>query len=191
MHNLRVVGFDPSLRNWGGVIGNLDLTTGNLTIKELVLTQPPIDKTMKVRQNSKDLATAEELAVGAFAACQGAQAIFVEVPVGSQSARSMLSVGVCLGILGCLRAQGIPFYEVTPNEVKMASVGHKKATKAEMIKWATGLYPDANWPTEIKMGVKRIITGKAEHMADAIAAIHAGVHTPQFQTNLQIYRNMP
>lgn len=47
----------------------------------------------------------------------------------------MASYGICVGVLGALRATGIPFFEVTPLKVKMASAGKKTATKLEMIQW--------------------------------------------------------
>jgi Holliday junction resolvasome RuvABC endonuclease subunit len=72
---------------------------------------------------------------------------------------------------------GVPLVEVTPTEVKMASVGSKTATKEEMITWAVSKYPDINWP---KHG-KSISAAKAEHMADAIGALHAGVLTSTFK----------
>ena len=121
-----------------------------------------------------------------MAAAQGAQAIFVEVPHGSQSARAMASYGVCIGVLGALRAMGIPFFEVNATEVKMAAVGNKTATKDEMIAWARLVHPEAPWPTYTQKGVEYVSEAKAEHMADATAAIYAGVRTPAFQQLLPI-----
>jgi hypothetical protein len=174
------------MNNWGIASGDLNLSTGALTITSLAVTQPVKPTGKQVRQNSKDLEAANQLAAGAWAAVKDAQAIFIEVPVGSQSARAMASYGICIGILGSMRANGIPFYEVTPTEVKLAATNNKTATKNQMIDWATGEYPYADWPTETKKGVSRIIVSKAEHMADAIAAIHAGVKTQMFQQTLRL-----
>tara|TARA_R110000851_G_scaffold24091_2_gene69913 strand:- start:174 stop:734 length:561 start_codon:yes stop_codon:yes gene_type:complete len=178
---LRVVGFDPSLNNWGIATGTYCSQTQRHTVSEITVTQPTLPTGKQVRQNSKDLVAGNQLAERAIAAAQGAQAIFVEVPVGSQSARAMASYGVCVGILATLRAIDIPFFEVTPNEVKMVSVGKKTATKRQMIEWAYGLYPDAGWPTYTKKGEIFLTESKAEHMADAIAAIHAGVQLAEFK----------
>jgi hypothetical protein len=174
------------MRNWGIASGDLNLSTGILKITSLAVTNPVLPKGKQVRQNSKDLEAANQLAAGAWEAVKGAQAIFVEVPVGSQSARAMASYGLCVGILGSMRANGIPFYEVTPTEVKLAATNNKTATKNQMIKWATEEYPYADWPTQTQKGVTRIVEGKAEHMADAIAAIHAGVKTQMFQQTLRL-----
>lgn len=185
----KVVGFDPSLRNWGIAQGEiLPGPSPSLHIVNLDVICPVLPTGKQVRQNSLDLESAKQLAEGALAAAKGAQAIFVEVPVGSQSARAMASYGVCVGVLGALRATGIPFFEVTPTEVKMASFGKKTATKLEMIGWATAQHPEANWPTYKQHGADVLSEAKAEHMADAIAAIYAGVRCNTFQQFLPLLK---
>ena len=181
---IKVVGQDPSLRNWGLAVGTLDLDTQQLSVSFLNLTNPELSKGKQVRQNSLDLESAFQLYKGALAAADGAHAVFVEVPVGSQSARAMASYGICVGVLGALRANGIPFFEVTPTEVKLASVGNKTATKQEMIKWAMAAHPEANWPTYKQNGTTMVSEAKAEHMADAIAAIYAGMSCNAFKQML-------
>ena len=182
---MKVVGFDPSLRNWGIAEGTLD-TLGYLTVDRISVTQPLLPTGKQVRQNSKDLETAKQLTEAALEAAKGAKAIFVEVPVGSQSARAMASYGVCVGVLGALRATGIPFFEVTASEVKLIATKNKLATKADMIGWAKQLHPEANWPTYKEHGVEILSAAKAEHMADAIGAIYAGVNTNEFKQLLSM-----
>lgn len=181
----KVVGFDPSLRNWG--ISKGTLSPDGLQIHEVDLINPALSTGKQVRQNSLDLESAKQLCAGALAAAAGADAIFVEVPVGSQSARAMASYGICVGILGALRATGIPFFEVTPNEVKLTTVGKKTATKQEMIEWAMNAHPEANWPTYNRLGKLQVSEAKAEHMADATAAIYAGIATNEFQQLLRFH----
>ena len=183
-HKLRLVGLDPSLRNWGMAVGTFDRETKQLTIDHLDLTCPALSKGKQVRQNSLDLESAFQLYKGAIAAAKGAHAVFVEVPVGSQSARAMASYGICVGVLGALRANGIPFFEVTPNEVKLAGHGSKTATKQQMIGWAMNKHPEANWPTYRQGGIDMVSEAKAEHMADAVAAIYAGIACNAFQQML-------
>lgn len=177
-----VVGMDPSLTHWGIAEGQLDLTTGFLEDLKLTLIEPDRLTGKQVRQNSMDMHEAAQLAEKALKAARAAKAVFVECPVGSQSARAMASYGICVGILGSLRAEGISLIEVTPTEVKVGFTGTKDATKQRMIEEALSRYPEANYP---RKGGR--IVAKAEHLADAIAAIHAGVNTPTFQTILQIY----
>ena len=178
---LRVVGFDPSLRNWGVACGTLDTDSMQLSIKTVAVIQPVLPTGKQVRQNSHDLEAAFQLAKEAKVYAEQAQVIFVEVPVGSQSARAMASYGICVGVLGALRATGIPFFEVTPTEVKMATVGKKTASKAEMIEWATTEQPQATWPYYMEKGQQLLSQAKAEHMADAIGAIVAGLQTNPFK----------
>lgn len=177
-----VVGFDPSLRSWGVASATLDLLTGILTVPSLSIIEPKDPKGKQVRQNSHDLYRAEQLAESALAFARKAKAIFVEVPVGSQSARAMASYGICVGILGAIKAEGIPLIEVTPAEVKKAFTGKKDASKDEMIAKAIEFYPTADFP---KYNGK--MTAKTEHVADAIAAIHAGVNTPMFQNLMRLF----
>lgn len=188
---IRVVGQDPSLRNWGLAIGTFNVETHKLTIELLDLTSPTLPTGKQVRQNSQDLESAFQLYKGAIAAAKGAHAVFVEVPVGSQSARAMASYGVCVGVLGALRANGIPFFEVTPNEVKLAGPGLKTATKQDMIKWAMAAHPEANWPIYTQKGVNIVSEAKAEHMADAVAAIYAGIACNAFQQMLPFLKANP
>jgi Holliday junction resolvasome RuvABC endonuclease subunit len=97
----------------------------------------------------------------------------------------MVSYGVCVGVLGAIKALGIPIIEVTPLEVKKTFTGDKNATKDQMIQTAVELYPEANFPR-----CRGKITNKAEHVADAIAAIHAGVKTPAFQNIMRIIQSI-
>ncbi len=174
---VNVLGLDPSLRNWGIAAGQLDTETMKLTIKSLRVIQSIVPDGKQVRQNSKDLAVAQQLYAGLKPFLGLARLIFAEVPVGSQSARAMASYGVCVGILGSVRYDA-PFFEVTPDEVKRFTVGSKTATKKQMIEWAVATHPEAPWPRTSK-GV--IVEGKAEHMADAVASIYAGLNSNQYQ----------
>jgi Holliday junction resolvasome RuvABC endonuclease subunit len=99
----------------------------------------------------------------------------------------MASYGVCVGLLGAVRALGIPLIEVTANEVKLALAGIKNATKRQQIDAAVAEYPSANWSTMYPGQMKGKVPDKAEHCADAIGAIHAGVRTSTFQQLLRLY----
>jgi len=183
---LHVCGFDPAMRNWGFSKGIYDTETKTLLVYELGVIQPVLSTGKQVRQNSLDLESAKQLCAGAIDAAKGVQAIFVEVPVGSQSARAMASYGICVGVLGALRATGIPFFEVTPTEVKIAGAGYKNATKQDMIQWAMTKHPEANWPTYKQNGAVLVSEAKAEHQADATAAIYAGLSGNSFQQMISL-----
>lgn len=185
MARLNVLGCDPSLRNWGIAAGQYDTDTGELTIKVLRVTRADIPAGRQVRQNSKDLACAKQLYEGCAPFLPAVNVTFVEVPHGSQSARAMASYGVCVGVLGSLRANGNTFIELTANEVKLKTVGKKTATKEEMIAWAMQRFPGAPWPYH---GGK-VNAGMAEHMADACAAIVAGIATDEFKQLVAVLRH--
>jgi Holliday junction resolvasome RuvABC endonuclease subunit len=183
---IKVVGHDPSIRNWGIAVGSFSLDTQKLVIESVHVTNPELSKGKQVRQNSLDIESAVQLYRQAAALVQDAHAVFIEVPVGSQSARAMASYGICVGVLGALRANGIPFFELTPTEIKLAGPGHKTATKQDMIRWAMETHPEAHWPTYRHRGHDAISEAKAEHMADAVATIHAGVSCNAFQQMLPL-----
>lgn len=189
---LTVVGFDPSMKNWGIARGHLTIPNGgHLDIVNLDVIQPSLPTGKQVRNNSKDLDRAEQLAKGAWAAAQGADAIFVEVPHGSQSARAMASYAICIGVLGSLRAQGIPFFELSESQVKLVTLGKKnKTTKQDMIDWAVKQHPTAPWPVYQQNGATykkgELDVGRAEHMADAVGAIYAGLRDKLFQQMIGI-----
>lgn len=184
INGITVVGMDPSLRNWGLAKGTYNLDTKKIEIYTLGLVNPVLPTGKQVRQNSTDLESAYQLYQGAGDIAIGAHAVFVEVPVGSQSARAMASYGICVGVLGALRANDVPFFEVTPIEVKLATVGTKTATKQEMIQWAMAAHPEADWPMYKQHGKDMVSEAKAEHMADAIAAIYAGLACNSFKQML-------
>lgn len=190
---IQVCGFDPSLTHWGIAKATLDLDTAELSTPYLCVINPEDLKGKQVRNNSKDLYRAEQLAKAAFEYAQESSVVFVEVPHGSQSARAMTSYGVCIGILAALRAKGVSIIEVTATENKQVFTGDKNATKDQMINQAVLYYPDANWPRHQRDGKAGKTAWKsgdlknvAEHMADAIAAIHAGCATKEFEALLQI-----
>ena len=178
---MRIAGVDPSLSNFGMAKGNLDFDQGHpvFDLAELFLQESKSDKANAkvVRKNSDDLNRARSLHDAMQEFIKDVDLVIVEVPVGSQSARAMASYGVCVGLLASI-AQ--PLIQVTPSEVKLAAVGSKTASKAEMITWATEMYPDAKWLRHKQKGQWKL-GNKNEHLADAVAAIHAGLATENFK----------
>lgn len=177
MSKLTVMGFDPSFRNFGMAKGFLDVDTGEFSLARIHLSEIETPaKSKVVRQNSLDLQVAQRSHKALHGFLEDVDMVFVEIPVGSQSARAMASYGICVGIIASIQK---PLIQVTPTEVKMVT-GSKTASKADMINWATTEYPQAPWLTKTQKGVTSFIN-KNEHMADAIAAIHAGCQTDQFK----------
>lgn len=181
-----VLGMDPSLTNWGLAEASLDLSSGMLSVPQLTLIQPKDLEGKQIRVNSNDLHRATQLADPVIAACKRAKAIFVEVPVGSQSARAMASYGICVGVLAAVRALGIQIIEVTALDTKLVFTGNRNATKRQMIDRVAELYPTANFPPLHKGK----LPDKTEHLADAVASIHSGVRTPVFQNLMRLFQGV-
>ena len=169
------IGIDAAFANMGlarvSIIGNFVNCLG----LQLVSTER-LDKKV-VRKSSDDLRRAIHLRdeLAAFCGLNSATRLaFAEVPSGSLSAAAARSLGIAVGVLASCP---VPIIEVSQREVKMASVGKPTASKAEMIEWATSLWPDANWLT--KKGGGYVLAN--EHLADAMAIVVAGTKTQEFK----------
>lgn len=181
---MRVLGIDPSLSNFGLAVGTIDLESDQFYLGELKLQESSASKQKGVRKNSDDLERARSLYKALKVGVNWADIIIVEIPVGSQSARAMCSYGICIGLLASIEK---PLIQVTPAEVKLAATGTKTATKQQMIDWATNKYPSEHWLTRKVKGVTSYVA-KNEHLADAIAAIEAGLKTDQYKLAKQVFK---
>lgn len=180
------MGFDPSMNNWGVVAGTYDPATAVISTIDSKLIQPNkfLEKKKSVRKNVQDIDHALILAKNLedVLTIWKPEALFVEVPVGSQNARAMCSYGMCVGLLAFVRQLGYPFFSVTPTEVKLAMGQTKSASKQEMIDAAVSRHPNLNWPRK----GSAIIKSQAEHVADAVGAMYAGVGLTDFQNLISI-----
>lgn len=182
---LNVLGMDPSFSNWGIAAAQMDPVTQHLIMKKVLLTQT---KKGPGKICLDDLKRAQALSDQVLSVGKYAHAIFVEVPYGTQSARGAVGNGVCYGILASMRTMSMPFFPVTPHELKKATVGSIAASKDDVIAWAMEKYPDLAWPKRYNKKAGSTIKSRAEHMADAIAAIHTGIKTNEFQQLMAIRR---
>ncbi|HCJ5989696.1 TPA: hypothetical protein NU512_002982 [Escherichia coli] len=175
---IKVAGLDPSLSNFGVAIGEIELDSGALQVNKLHLIETKAGDTKKqVRVNSDDMRRLNEIWRGIKPLIDQVHLVFCELPVGSQSARAMVSYGSCLGVLACVDK---PLIQVTPNEIKYY-VGNKLTTsKEEIIQWATQKQPNAPWLRRKQSG-KEVLVNKNEHLADAVASIYTGMQTDQFR----------
>lgn len=177
---MKVLGFDPSLSNWGVTEAQLNIDTLEFSINRFALIETSPGKAKRVRKNSDDLERAQSISTALAEFLGDADMVFVEVPHGSQSARSMAGYGICIGILSSIE---VPLIQLTEREVKLGSVGKAAVSKAEMIEWATNTFPDAPW---LRQGTR--IIHKNEHLADATAAIYSGVRSDEFKNVLAALR---
>lgn len=175
---IKVLGIDPALRNFGFCVATIDVKNDKIVdVENLILAKSEDEAGKKVRRNSDDLRRAKSLVEALQEACQGCSLAIAEVPVGSQSARAMASYGICIGVLASCP---IGLLEVTPTEVKVNAVGEKTATKQEMIEWAVNQFPKAPWLKRTVKG-KETLRNDNEHLADALGAINAGLHSSQWK----------
>lgn len=191
MNEIKVVGFDPSLRNTGIALARIDIVTLAITVDDLYLADTDKQSGKQVRVNSDDLRRASVIvaAMHAKAKSYGARFAIAEIPSGSQSARANLGFGVCIGALASLQLAGIPIIQVQPVDTKLASTGKKTASKDDIIAWAMAKYPDLPWLTRKLKGAVVPIKDN-EHLADATAVIHAGVLTAEFAQAVALMRGM-
>lgn len=171
---LKYVAIDSSLANTGLASGEIDLD-GNITVDEIRLVETKKTKSKQVRASSDTIQRCRHTynEIRKFIDEKKAEVLFVETPSGSQNSSAMKSYGATCQLIGVLNP---PPVEVTPNEVKVLSVGDKKASKEKMIKWASEKYPDLDWKYHAGK-----LQAKNEHMADAIAIVHAGTQTQEYQ----------
>ena len=171
-----VMGIDPSLRNTGIAIAQVDSVTNRIMcIQELILarTQPG---PKSQRKSSADFEAASVISATIRRAVETyrPKVVFAEIPSGTQSSRASFALGITLGIMATMQPKPI---EVTPQQTKLQSVGVRTATKGEMIDWAVTLYPDAPWQ---RSSIGRVMNAN-EHLADACGVIHAGLVTPEWE----------
>lgn len=176
---IKVVGFDPALVNWGIVTAELDTSSLTITPVSSLLIETKSSKDKKVRKSSDRLRRGYELVEGIKSLDDDISIIFSEIPTGSQSAVAAFGLGIATGILASIK---IPVIEVLPHQTKLASVGHKSASKQQVIDWCANTYPDLKLPSK---GIRTL--KKAEHIADAMAVICAGIETTQFKQLLNMY----
>lgn len=186
-NKIMLAGLDGSLRNFGIVKCLLDLDTMKLEVVDMQLVKTDKSKNKQVRASSDNLERAQTIATRLHSSLTDCQTVFLEVPSGGQSYAAVLGFGIVIGLYASLTN---PVCEVSPSETKLAVVGTKTASKQEMIAWATEAYPDAPWRTVKRNGIM-VPTNDNEHLADALAIIHAGIKTPAFQSTLAILRHLP
>jgi len=184
MAKIPVAGLDGSLRNFGIVKGYYDTESQKLDIAAMYLIQTEKSKNKQVRASSDNLARAQRIATNLQDLLRDTAVVFLEVPSGGQSYTAVLGFGITIGLYASLV---VPVVEVSPSETKLAAVGTKTASKQEMIEWAVGQFPDADWRKR-KLKGEMVLTNDNEHLADSVAIIHAGIRTPSFRQTIAMLR---
>lgn len=185
MAKITVVGVDPSKTNFGMVKADIDMDTLDITILDMAVIETASEAKKGVIKQSDDLRRAKETRAGMLKFFEGAKLAFSELPFTNPNgyASANFNAGLVVGILaGC----PTPLIQVFPADVKMAAIGHRQASKEEMIAWAMNKYPNAPWRMR-KLKGNMVPVAINEHLADACAAIEAGVLSQQFQQLQAMY----
>ncbi len=171
---MKFLSIDSSLANTGIALGDVD-PQGNIAIPMIDLTVTKKSTSRQVRASSDTIARGRQTHkfISDYITNHNPALIFVETPSGSQNSSAMKSYGMTCQLIAGLFP---PPIEVTPTEVKLASVGSKTASKSDMIEWAMNLYPNLPW----FLHNDGTPVAKNEHMADAIAIAHAAILTPEY-----------
>lgn len=168
-----VMAIDPSLRYTGVALGHV--MGDRVTVEAIHLIETEKTEHKQTRKNSDDLRCARLIhdALLEHRADHKPVITMVEVPSGTQSARASWTLGIMLGLIATLPH---PVIELSPIEVKKHYAGSKTASKDEMIRLATEQHPELAW---LRHGGK--LTLKNEHVADAVAILHAGAASVAFR----------
>lgn len=168
---------DSSLSNTGVASGFIDSITGEIDVNSIKLVETSKSTNKQIRASSDSIGRCRQTFDFVINEVYSVvpRIIFAETPSGSQSAAGMKSYGATCQLIASLKPQAI---EVTPQEVKMASVGIKTASKDDMMVWARNKYPSLPWI--INKSTNKM-QNKNEHMADAIAIVYAGVATKEYK----------
>lgn len=181
---IKCVGLDPSLTNTGIAIGWYNLETRDFTVDKVLLIETENGTAKTVRRNSDDLRRCAQIGAAIWEHTGDADVIFSEIPTGAQSARAAFAFGMVIGILaGITSKPGFTpaFIQVLPQDVKRHIPGGSKVTsKEEIMDWAVERWPMAGWFFRKVKGAM-VRQNKNEHMADACAAINAGIQTDDFR----------
>ncbi len=173
---MKFISIDSSLANTGVAVGNINKDMKPF-VELVLLHETSKTKNKQVRASSDAIQRCRSTYhfLNNLIEKYRPDVVFVETPSGSQSAAGMKSYGATCQLIASLSPAPI---EVTPDEVKVASVNDKKASKEKIIQWAYDNYPDAGWI--VNKSTKQL-QNKNEHMADAVAVVYAGIRTDEFQ----------
>lgn len=150
---------DPAFTHTGWIV--IDIKDNSFVDCGCISTEKQ-SKKKRIRVSDDDIRRCKKIAGGIIEIINSykPKAIALEAPSGgSLSSRSSRCLGMATGIVATLEAYTeIPFLYVTPNDVKVALCGKKRASKEDMMSKAGTIYPE----------IKELIKGDMEHVADAI-----------------------
>lgn len=172
---IRFIAMDPSLANTGFLWGEIINDEPKLLGWEVIQTSKTNNKQIRASSDTVERAKATIEAINRITESVNPTVTFAETPSGSQSSNGMKSYGLSCSYIALLKPSAI---QVTPTEVKKATVGKKTASKEEIMSWAEKQHPYFNFERN-KTG--ELIKARMEHICDCIAIVHAGIKTSQYE----------
>ena len=169
---MKFLAIDPAFRNFGLVWGNV--TNQKIELEGWQVLTTKDKKGFTVGLN--DIYNAQYL-IDTLKEYSNVDVIYSEIAGGSQGARPARLAGLTLGVLASLRPKPIFYGErkakratgityMTKKQIDSNSK-RKKVNKMLTINWAKAMYPDFKFP---------IAYCRLEHVADAIAILHAALY---------------
>lgn len=186
MTEIKIIGIDPSLRNTGLAAMQFNIKTGKGQLLDLKMayTYPQKEKRGK---NLHDLNSIKSIleTIESFFEHHKPDLVCAELPLGSKSSQAMLGLGVSTAVLATVKQ---PIILVSPFAVKkVVTTDKRKVEKSDVIDWATSRHPEGNWFIRRVKG-NMVFQAKNEHIADAVAAIYAGLASKQFEEFITNYQ---
>lgn len=166
---LKLLGFDPSMSNWGVAAGIYHTDMESLEIKYTNTISP----VSTLSTNKRDVSIAAQLFTALDPLIKQADVICVEVPTGSQGFRPAVNYAMCCTLVGVISTYGVPIIQVSPQDVKSV-VGASSASKRDVVEWVNEAHPEIALPHH----KGRLNVEASNHYCDAIVAIHAALTKP-------------
>lgn len=181
---VRIVGLDPSMRNFGIAVGELSIVLikdeyyFGITIISTTTIKTLNNKSIKYK-NMIDLDIASQLKKGLSKYINKENPntiVFAELPVGSQSSRASVGYGMCLGVIGSVVTcdTALELITVRPMDIKRwvdPNPKHKVTKKDVIDKISHLLHDNPDYSKIFKLDKNGKPLANNEHIADAIAAI--------------------
>jgi len=161
-----IVGFDPGFANFGFAVANLEGRVSNCGVfrtkkadkKHAVYASD--DNAQRIRELTRSIAT--------LLNHYRPVVIAIESQSWPRNASAATKVAMSWGMVVALAEERqIPMIQITPQNVKVATVGHKKASKEEVKAWAIQEHGSVLAASLQELGALY------EHAADACAILHA------------------
>lgn len=184
---ITMLGIDPGMQHTGYAVADVDLAARQIImVRDMGVLTTKRENCRQVRRSSDDLRRARSLRTRLDALTKRYRIDVAASEMASTApfVRIALNFGIMLGVLSSF---DFLLIELLPQDVKEAVTGNRSATKRDIVKWALGVpsepgvrWPKAARPNKLELSHNGVeIANSGEHQADALAVIHAALHSEQ------------